>query len=287
MALRGLPLQFGMFSIPLPASESALAQRLSRAAGLPVQLVASIDSTNTALLSAAADLPLHPQAACGLVALSQTAGRGRRGRGWSTASGQSHSQAQAPAFIASLGVRTAAALPLLGLLPLHIGVAVASQLRQWGCAAQLKWPNDLVLDTAQGSAKLGGILVETRSVQGQPEIVAVVMGMGLNWHSAPALADRLTDCVAPYAINAPDPTQACAALLAAMQLGWERTMAGAACEFAPFDALHGQMLSWHSSPDQAQQGRAQGINALGHLAVQTTSGLQWLHSGEVSVKVAQ
>jgi BirA family transcriptional regulator, biotin operon repressor / biotin---[acetyl-CoA-carboxylase] ligase len=264
-----------MIVIEPPQDLNRIAQRLSRAAGLPVQLVASIDSSNSALLADAAQLPLHPHSPCGLVALSQTAGRGRRGRVWQTAM-------PAQAFLASLGVRTAAALPSMGLLPLHIGVAVVEQLRAWGCAALLKWPNDVVVDTAQGSAKLGGILVETRSIDDQ---TAMVMGMGLNWHSAPQLADRLTATVAAQIDTLLDDITACAALLAAMHLGWERTMAQLPCAFAAVDALHGQTITWRDSNHEEQQGVARGINDLGHLGVQTAAGLVWLHSGEVSIKV--
>jgi BirA family transcriptional regulator, biotin operon repressor / biotin---[acetyl-CoA-carboxylase] ligase len=264
-----------MIVIEHPQDCNRISQRLARAAGLPVQLVASIASTNTALLADAAQLPEHPQRPCALVALSQTAGRGRRGRSWQTA-------VPAQAFLASLGVRSATALPSMGLLPLHIGVAVVEQLRAWGCAARLKWPNDVVIDTPQGSAKLGGILVESRSIDDQ---TAMVMGMGLNWHSAPLLGDRLTAFVAAQMDTPIDDITACAALLAAMQLGWERTMAQLPCAFAAVDALYGQTITWRDSNHDDQQGVARGINDAGHLGVQTATGLVWLHSGEVSIKV--
>jgi biotin-[acetyl-CoA-carboxylase] ligase BirA-like protein len=258
------------------------AQRLSLAAQLPVQLVASIDSTNNALLEEAAYLPIHSRPPRALMALHQTAGRGRRGRDWSNAE-QATKTPMSPAFLASLGTRTLALLPTMGLLPLHIGVAVVEQLQAWGCAAQLKWPNDIVIQTPQGSAKLGGILVETRTVDGY---TAVVLGMGLNWHSAPHFIDRQTACVAPLAHPAPDSETVAAALLAAMHLAWQRTVEQLPCNFAPHDALYGQTINAHNSDGSVVEGIAQGINPHGHLGMRTSTGLTWLHSGEVSMRAA-
>ncbi len=259
------------------------AQRLSLAAQLPVQLVASIASTNSALLEEAAFLPIHSRPPRALMALSQTAGRGRRGRDWLTSSEPRTDHAIAPAFMASLGIRTQALLPTLGMLPLQIGVAVVEQLQAWGCAAQLKWPNDIVIQTAQGSAKLGGILVETRSIEGYN---AVVLGMGLNWHSAPSLADRHTACVAPFAHTAPNSEAVSAALLAAMHMAWQRTVEQLPCNFAPHDALYGHAVHAYNSDGSMLEGIAKGINAHGHLGVQSAAGMVWLHSGEVSVRAA-
>jgi biotin-[acetyl-CoA-carboxylase] ligase BirA-like protein len=266
-----------------PHNSSALAQyaqQLSLAAHLPVHLVASVASTNTALLADAFALPMHPQAPTALMALEQTAGRGRMGRAWSNSiTTNAHA---APAFMASIGVRTSALLSSLALLPLHIGAAVAEQLCAWGCPAQLKWPNDLVIDTPQGSAKLGGILVESRSIDGA---LALVMGLGLNWHSAPVLGDKLTACAAPFARAAPDALGITAALLRAMQLAWQRTISLEPCDFARYDALLGKPVTAHQQQGSVIHGIAQGINAKGHLAIQTQGGVVWLHSGEVSIRL--
>lgn len=94
----------------------------------------------------------------------QSAGRGRRGRDWSAPAGTS--------LLCSLVLRPATDQPLLPLLGLLAGVALA------GCAAAhapavdvaLKWPNDLLLD----GRKAAGVLLEA----GPGE--AVVLGIGLN-----------------------------------------------------------------------------------------------------------
>ncbi len=266
------------------AQLKVLAQHVSQAAGLPVHIEGWIESSNQSLLQDAVHLPLHPAPPCALIALQQTAGRGRRGRAW-VVDAAAGSAAPQPALLASLGVRSQAPLTRLSLLPLHIGVAVVEQLRQWGCAAQLKWPNDIVIDTEQGSAKLGGILVETRSLDwGHEQGHAVVMGLGLNWHSAPQLADRLTACVTAVAPRAPDAVLAAGALLGAVRLAWQRCSEQLPCNFSAYDALFDAPVVSHTAQGAVLTGIAKGVNAQGHLGVQTDAGLLWLHSGEVSVR---
>ena len=244
--------------------------------GLPVQIVATIESTNSALLAEAEHLPLSPALPKALIALHQTAGRGRRGRQWLA------SDTPAPsAFIASLGVRTSHRLADFSVLPLHVGIAVVEQLRRWGCHASLKWPNDIVIPVNKQSAKLGGILVETRSIHSDN---AVIIGMGLNWFNAPEMPDRLTACALHYATDAPEPTAIYATLLQAMHLGWQRTIGKTPCDFSNYDALFGKSVTAHNSQSQSIQGIAVGINELGHLGLQTDSELLWLHSGEISVR---
>jgi BirA family biotin operon repressor/biotin-[acetyl-CoA-carboxylase] ligase len=99
------------------------------------------------------------------LALEQTAGRGRQGRTWVSSPG--------------LGVYVTLLRWLpetkLQLLPLAVGVGLVSCLRErYDCAAELKWPNDVVI----GGRKLGGVLIE--SVAGDSGSVAAVIGFGVN-----------------------------------------------------------------------------------------------------------
>jgi biotin-[acetyl-CoA-carboxylase] ligase BirA-like protein len=284
-----------------PSVDDALAglsRQLSAATDMPVQLLEHIDSTNQRLLSNADELPLHPQAPCALMALQQSAGRGRRGRSWTiTDDTKPDGEARThPAFLASLGIRCTVPVQSFSLLPLHIGIAVVQTLNQWGCAAQIKWPNDIVIATPQGSTKLGGILVETRSLSNGEH--AVVMGMGLNWHSAPALADKLTACVLQHLPQAaPQALEASAGLLTTMALAWQRCIDSAsdasgnavaryfANDFEQYDALYGLEITAIGADGEQQHGIAKGINAQGHLGMQLATGhMVWLHSGEVSVR---
>jgi BirA family biotin operon repressor/biotin-[acetyl-CoA-carboxylase] ligase len=90
-----------------------------------------------------------------VTATEQTAGRGRQGRSWVAPPGR--------ALLLSLIVR-----PPGRLLSLAAGVAVAEVA---GPEAQIKWPNDVLLD----GRKVAGVLVEARPQDGW-----AVLGIGLN-----------------------------------------------------------------------------------------------------------
>lgn len=95
----------------------------------------------------------------------QTAGRGRRGRAWSSPAGR------------GLYLSIVRALPPEGLaaLPLLVGAAVCDVLRsRLGLDAGLEWPNDVVI----GGRKIAGVLVEVTGAGGETPIG--ILGVGLN-----------------------------------------------------------------------------------------------------------
>jgi BirA family biotin operon repressor/biotin-[acetyl-CoA-carboxylase] ligase len=141
--------------------------------------VSSIDSTSSELMRR--PFEAVPRAPFALMADVQEAGRGRGGRSWLTDAARS--------IALSVAVERAAdGASLLGL-PLAIGVAVADALAACGAAPRLKWPNDLLVETAGGLAKAGGILVEVRQ---QGALQRVVAGVGLNLAPGESLdADRV------------------------------------------------------------------------------------------------
>jgi BirA family transcriptional regulator, biotin operon repressor / biotin---[acetyl-CoA-carboxylase] ligase len=121
-----------------------------------------------------------------VVALAQSAGRGRLGRSWFSPAGAG--------LYVSLVCRTARAAPLLTLAG---GVAVAAGIREaTGLPAGLKWPNDVVIsDAAQPGRrrKLAGILAE--GCTGPAGLQHVVLGIGINVQRAaypPSLVGRAT-----------------------------------------------------------------------------------------------
>lgn len=154
--------------------------------GFTVEVLPTIDSTNTELMRRARAGRTEPTL---LVAETQTAGRGRLGRPWQSAS--DGAGGALPSLMMSLG------LPLAPMdwsgLSLAVGVSVAESLQPAlpGASSRvprigLKWPNDLWL---QGDRKLGGILVETASFVAPQESAThgsaqasryVVVGIGLN-----------------------------------------------------------------------------------------------------------
>jgi len=71
-------------------------------------------------------------------------------------------------------VRPPLPLALVPPMTLAIGVGVCDAVRAFGARAELKWPNDVLVD----GKKLAGVLVEAQS-QG-PRLEAVVVGIGVN-----------------------------------------------------------------------------------------------------------
>ena len=109
-----------------------------------------------------------------VVAREQTAGRGRRGRPWSSARGN---------LAASLLTVLDPAVSTPAMLGFVAGVAITDALRNVAggeiSGLRLKWPNDVLID----GAKLAGILLE--GVVLAPKRQAVVAGIGVNIGEAP------------------------------------------------------------------------------------------------------
>ena len=256
--------------------------------GFTVEVLPSIDSTNTELMRRARAGQTEPTL---LVAEQQTAGRGRLGRVWQSDVGAS--------LMLSLG------LPLAPRdwsgLSLAVGVSVAESLQPTLPPLEpgqpprigLKWPNDLWLS---GDRKLGGILVETASFvapqAAQPATTHgtaaryVVVGIGINvlprsgeGMSMPpgSLQDVEPDLDAPAALLRIVPP------LVAMLQGFE------ACGFAPVqprfaarDVLQGRPVTL----SDGQTGTAHGVAEDGALLVHTAQGMQAVTSAEISVRPA-
>ncbi|WP_163560139.1 biotin--[acetyl-CoA-carboxylase] ligase [Halomonas sp. NO4] len=124
----------------------------------------------------------------------QSAGRGRRGRSWTTPWGR--------ALMLSLGWRFDSGVAALEGLSLAVGVALARVLERHGATPRLKWPNDVLLEDESGRlGKLAGILVEiSGDAEGPCE---AVIGMGINVSLPPRFRDTLDYPVAAIADQAP------------------------------------------------------------------------------------
>lgn len=108
-----------------------------------------------------------------LIARRQSAGRGRAGRAWNDGAGN---------FMGSTVVDLRPGDPLPQTLALVTGLAVhrtVAALPGAPATLQLKWPNDLLVDTA----KLGGILLERQELR-------VIVGIGVNLLHAPDVPGR-------------------------------------------------------------------------------------------------
>lgn len=240
--------------------------------GLSIEVLASIDSSNTELMRRARAGHTDPVL---LVAVDQTAGRGRMGKAWVSQPGHS--------LTFSLG------LPLRPTqwagLSLAVGVSLAESLATLLPANQrpqltLKWPNDLWLN----GAKLAGILVETAHVGTHP---FVVVGVGINV-VPPEPAALAPGGVTPtglaahtHTLDTADVWQAVAPALLNDLLAFESLGFSAfAQRFVQRDALHGQVLTL----SDGTSGTGCGVDDDGALLVLTAQGMRTVSSNEVSVR---
>ena len=242
-----------------------------------VEVVAHIDSTNSELMRRGHGRDNPPTL---LVALSQSAGRGRMGRAW---------QSQPGAGLTFSWGMHLAPTDWSGL-SLAVGLALVEALDpdgKWGL--QLKWPNDLCWQSAGAVRKLGGILIETQMAAASAETPArrwCVVGVGLNLQTpeidgaglAPVGWREITgETTSP----GPDLLQACMTTLVPAMQAFELHGFGPLAErFAQRDALRGQTVVL----SDGRSGTAQGVDAQGALRVQTAQGLESVHSAEVSVR---
>ena len=177
-----------------------------RRARLPCTVLAEVDSTNS---EAERRLAAGDEAPFAVLALRQTAGRGRLGRRW-------HSE-QAGNLYLSIAFRPFIETARLSPFTLWMGLALCAHLESaHGIRLGLKWPNDLL---AADGRKVAGMLTEARV--DADRVRDLVFGLGLNIGSRPpelrAIASSLREAGgAPLDANA-----AAAGVIAALESAWE------------------------------------------------------------------
>lgn len=260
-----------MSGIHEPLSIAAVAAALGPlAVRFDVDLLDVCASTNTELMRRAeAGAPSGTV----IVAERQTAGRGRMGRTWFAAPGDS--------LTFSLLWRFAPGTMPHGL-SLAVGVALAEALGGSGtCKLALKWPNDVLLD----GRKLAGTLIEL--LPGAPH--AAVIGIGLNLRLPADMPDEVRTLAAALGGDVPRNE-----LLARLLESLHRVLA----EFAAggFVALRERWLALCAHLDVPVQilsefapplrGSCVGVDVDGALFVETDVCVQRILSGEVSLRAA-
>lgn len=236
---------------------------LEASVGTPLTVVAQTGSTNDDAKAAAAAGAPHGAL---YVADAQTRGRGRGGKAWHSPPGQN--------VYMSLLLRPRLTPERLAPLSLSAGVAVARVVDAALAVprAMIKWPNDIYLD----AHKVAGILVE--SIPG-----AVVIGVGLNVSSRSFPADF---AVPPISLDVAgareiERERLCARLAVTIAaLADHYVDAGLSTlmeELAERDFLRGREVRVDGI-----EGRADGIESDGRLAVMAHGGRHAIASGEVS-----
>lgn len=199
-----------------------------------------------------------------VVADAQTQGRGRRGRRWEAEPGT--------ALLASWVIRPSLPPERWPVLPLLAGLACAEAVRaRTGVAADLKWPNDLLV----GDRKLGGILVEA-----EPPAFAIA-GVGINVSQA-ALPAALAGTATSIALEGGARLDR-ADLLAGILRSFEAALAEPAAALERYRALCatlGRRVRVLRDRDQ-MEGVAVDVDAGGALRLRTGAGEETIAAGEV------
>lgn len=148
-----------------PLDSSALLARIIRSDGpwSSLEVVETLGSSNETLSLAASAGTALPGSV--LVTEEQTAGRGRRGRGWVAP--------QYSSVMVSVLVQPDSEPARWGWLPLLTALAVVEAVDTLGVEASIKWPNDVLV----GDAKVAGVLCEVVQTPTGP---AVIAGWGIN-----------------------------------------------------------------------------------------------------------
>jgi BirA family biotin operon repressor/biotin-[acetyl-CoA-carboxylase] ligase len=227
--------------------------------GTPRRHYRRTDSTNARLRELAERGAPHGTL---VTAAEQTAGRGRQGRTWTAPPNR--------ALLLSLLIRSPSRL-----LPLAAGVAVAELAElaeQHQRPAQIKWPNDVLID----SRKVAGILVE-----GRPQEDWAILGVGLNVAIAPdEFPSELQDTAASLNLPASLIEAVLQDLLAGLTECTVRPDQAILEAVRKRDALRGRPVSWTGG-----RGTAAGIDGEGRLIVETDAGRVALNSGEVHLRL--
>jgi len=238
----------------------------------PIECFEEVGSTNEVLKLRARDA--WPEWTVAL-AERQTEGRGRHGRAWISAPGNLH---------LSVLIRPALPAGAASVLPLAAGLAVCQAVAEGGVAAELKWPNDVLVH----GRKLAGVLVESAS--GSRGIESAVVGVGVNVGVVPAElapdeAERITSIAAQTGAKA-DILVVAAAVLVRLRVCYDALAKG-----GPAAVVQGWLRHavpwWGRGVEVRSEGRklsgiARGVDARGALLLEDASGFVFpVLSGEV------
>ncbi|MCA9611672.1 MAG: biotin--[acetyl-CoA-carboxylase] ligase [Myxococcales bacterium] len=201
-----------------------------------------------------------------VVTRRQTAGRGARGRSWSSEEGAS--------LPFSFVVRP---LRAGSLLALAVGLGLAESLERRGVEARVKWPNDVLVR----DRKIAGILVEARSMGGRAPDAAVV-GVGVNVRPQPYPDDVLATDLATElpGFAASELEVFFAETLEAIETWIDRAVRTPSAVARGLDAR----LAWRGEAvvvDDGLRGRVLGVDEEGELLIETDEGTQQVRAGRV------
>lgn len=150
-----------------------------------------------------------------VTARHQTGGRGRRGRAWWDAPGES--------LLLSVLLRPAVPASNVSQLSLVAALAVTDALAAAGVVGRIRWPNDVLV----GGSKISGILPDAVcGTDGRVEHAIVGIGINLDQRSfPPELAGQATS-LRLLTGRAHDPARVEAAVLTALHVRYDAWLSG-------------------------------------------------------------
>ncbi len=230
----------------------------------------AIGSTNTHLMTSS-------QSMDGRICTSemQLGGRGRRGRSWLSPYARN--------LAISVGRSSRWELAQLGGLSSVTGLAIVEELQHLGAkSVEIKWPNDVLID----GRKVCGILVELRHWQNRVEyVVGFGVNVSLTDTDVQAVDQPVSDLrQAGIELSRTDLFVALVKNMNRYLSRFEEVGFGAFVSgFNAVHRLHREMCNVFVG-DEVVAGVVTGIGEQGELIVDTESGEQRFHGGEVSVR---
>jgi BirA family biotin operon repressor/biotin-[acetyl-CoA-carboxylase] ligase len=209
-----------------------------------------------------------------IMARTQTAGKGRNGRSFSSPRG---------GIYLSIILKPKIPFEMVNTLPLVMGLSVSKAIQ---CTTfmetGLKWPNDILI----GDKKVAGILM-TSSIKGRDlEYVVVGIGINLNTHSkdfseeARSVAGSLKEITG----NTTDPNEFSRDLLYFLDLNYSKFLEGQIedllDQWTARSETIGAEVKILGLNDEQISGKALGVDQNGCLILQTDTGMKRITTGD-------
>ena len=246
-----------------------------------VECFESLDSTN---IKAKQLAELGEEEGALVVAEEQTAGKGRRGRGWASEAGTG--------IYMTLLLRPKLSPHRVSGLTLLAALAVTQAIREvCGVEARIKWPNDVII----AKKKICGILTEMSSEENY--IHYVVVGIGINVN-AEAFPKEIEDIATSVFLQTGSKVNRCELTASVVQhfcryyeaFCKEQDLRSVIEEYDAVLANRDKEVKVyygmveHATPEQTDTGIARGIDSEGALLVEIDGSIKRILSGEVSVR---
>ena len=240
-----------------------------------------LDSTNTRAKQLA---EIGAREGLLVMAEKQTAGKGRRGRGWESEAGVN--------VYMTLLLRPSLPPSRMPGITLLAALAITRGIHEvCGIQAEIKWPNDVVLN----GKKICGILTEMSSEEDFIHYVAVGIGININEQE---FSEELKSKATSLLMELKEPVDRCqvaAAVIAALCEYYKRFQSQGDLSFIVEEYNHvlankdKQVRVYYDMVESAREGEpeegiARGIDSDGALLVEIDGNLKRIISGEVSVR---